>query len=300
LSLGSQPVAKARSSSSPENQRVLHFRTWVKCGNHPDRIKHKVSRLAEAKNHFKVLDCNISRMNMDRAVCAVSDRIGTGQGGYVCFVNVHTVVTSRKDTRLREAINQAFLALPDGRPLSLVAKWRRLQDVERVTGPDFMPYFLQRSKRTRHFLLGSTEEILNRLQKRLEERFPDVGFVGTYAPPFGPFDDKENERIFEMIRKARPDIVWIGLGAPKQEYWMAGHWKSIKPAILMGVGAAFDFHAGKISRAPRWIQALSIEWLYRLLQEPKRLWKRYLVTNTRFLFYMLRDLGEKVFLLRKH
>lgn len=242
---------------------------------------------------FRVLDCWINCVDMPKAAEYVSDRIGTGEGGYVCFSNVHTVVTARHDSRLKQITNGSFLSLPDGKPLSIIGRLRGVQGVGHVAGPDFMPYFLQTVKEARHFFYGSTEETLEKLKNNLARRFPAARIVGTYSPPFRDFSADEQNEVVSIVNRAKPDIVWVGLGAPKQEYWMEQHWRRFKPAILMGVGAAFDFHAGQIARAPEWMKKLSLEWLFRLSQEPQRLWKRYLVTNSLFVFYLLSDLAKR-------
>ena len=237
---------------------------------------------------FEVLDCLVSRTNMSHALQKVQGRIANRQGGYVCFSNVHTVVMARKDLRLRGITNNSFLSVPDGKPLSIVGKWRGIADVGRVAGPDFMPYFIQMAKGTRHFFFGSTPETLEKLMANIRSQYPETIITGGYSPPFGAVSSSEMGKILSIINQATPDIIWIGLGAPKQEYWMADNWQKLRPAVLMGVGAAFDLHAGHISRAPDWMKRLSLEWLFRLSQEPRRLWKRYLVTNTMFLYYLLK------------
>lgn len=231
---------------------------------------------------------------MDAAASEILNRIASGTGGYVCFSNVHTVVTARSDQKLRDIINQSFMSAPDGRPLSMIARLRGLRDVGQVAGPDFLPYFLARSPGIRHYFFGSTPETLDRLASRLRQQFPEAIVAGSHSPPFRPLDARETQDTLSRIRDARPDVIWVGLGAPKQEYWMADHWQALRPAILLGVGAAFDIFAGNIPRAPWWMRALSLEWLYRLLREPRRLWKRYFVTNSLFLIYLLADAARSI------
>ncbi len=245
--------------------------------------------VSAANERFEVLDCRISRTNISHALQAVLDRIASRQGGYICFSNVHTVVSARKDLRLRDITNNSFLSMPDGKPLSIVAKWKGIADAGRVAGPDFMPYFIQAAKEVRHFFFGSTHETLEKLVENLKKQFPDIVIAGYYSPPYGAVPDEAMKEIISVIHQAKPDIVWVGLGAPKQEYWMAKHWQQLKPAVLMGVGAAFDFHAGKVPRAPEWMRKMSIEWFYRVYQEPRRLWKRYLYTNLLFFYYLMTD-----------
>ena len=238
---------------------------------------------------FLVLDCRISQINLERAADETCERILSGNGGYVCFSNVHTVVSAHKDLLLRDITNHSFLSLPDGKPLSLIAHWRGLTDVERVAGPDFLPHLIGKARGARHYFYGSTPDTLARLTENLREHFPDMIIAGSYSPPFRELTAEETDNILAHIKAAHPDLIWVGLGAPKQEYWISRHYENLRPAVLLGVGAAFEFHAGITSRAPAWMQRLSIEWLYRLLQEPRRLWKRYLLTNSLFIYYLARQ-----------
>ena len=177
------------------------------------------------------------------------------------------------------------MAIPDGGPLSSVGRKRGFSNMKRTTGPDYMKEILKISAEEgfRHYFYGSTERTLNKLSKILEKRYPNVQVVGMYSPPFRPLTKEEDEEVIRMINESQADFVWIGLGAPKQERWMADHKGKVK-GLMVGVGAAFDYEAGNIERAPMWMQKANLEWLYRLLQEPKRLFKRYFYTNTKFVW----------------
>ena len=246
-------------------------------------------KMLSTHDRFDVLGCKISMANTQTAMEAITNRIKSGEGGYVCFSNVHTVVTSKNDVSLRDSTNDSFLSLPDGKPLSVYANLKGYVDVKQVAGPDFMPCFLKSAKGVKHYFYGSTPETLEKLVTNFSKLYPQAIIVGVYSPPFRELTAVENEKNIEDIKKSGADVIWIGLGAPKQEYWMAEHWEQLKPAILMGVGAAFDFHAGIKSRAPEWMRKYGLEWFHRLCSEPGRLWKRYLVTNTKFIFYILSD-----------
>jgi N-acetylglucosaminyldiphosphoundecaprenol N-acetyl-beta-D-mannosaminyltransferase len=237
---------------------------------------------------YDVLDCKICRVGFDEAIWRLQENIKNGLGGYVCFSNVHTVVMSRNDVYLRNATNNSFMSVPDGKPLMLVAKFRGLDDVGHVPGPSFMPHLFSVDKTLRHYFYGSTHETLNKLVAVFKDRFPESKIVGHFSPPFRELSAGEEAEAIDMINNAKPDVIWVGLGAPKQEYWMAKNWGKLKPATLLGVGAAFDINAGIMRRAPYFMRALSMEWVYRLCQEPRRLWKRYLVTNTLFLYYLFK------------
>ncbi len=245
--------------------------------------------IGEFSDHFRILDCRVARTNMRHSAQAVLEQARSGEGGYMCFLNAHTVVLSRGDERLREIANGSFMSVPDGRPLSVIAQYRGMRDVGRVAGPDFMSHILANAAGCRHFFYGSTAETLAKMTANLARKYPSTVIVGSYAPPFRSPTVSEESRILAEIRKTKPDLIWVGLGAPKQEYWMADHWDQLKPAVLLGVGAAFDFYASNVRRAPSWMGWLGLEWLHRLTQEPRRLWRRYLVTNTLFLGYLFTE-----------
>lgn len=246
--------------------------------------------LAEQKmSRVEILGCAISNLDMEHALEAVSDAAGSGSGGYVCFSNVHTVVTARKDKGLRDATNNSLFSMADGKPLSVVARIRGHREMGQVPGPDFMLKLLASTPGEGHYFLGSTMEVLGRLVEFVRITYPDACVAGSYSPPFRTLSDHEQSAIIATIRDSGARYVWVGLGAPKQELWMAEHWNSLCPAVLLGVGAAFDFHAGMLERAPNLMRRSGLEWLYRLWQEPRRLWRRYVVTNTLFLWYLLLD-----------
>ena len=216
-------------------------------------------------------------------------------GGYVCFANTHVVVMAREDPRIREVINRSFMTLPDGKPVYLAGRLRGITSIEHIPGPDFFLEVLafRREPRLRHYFYGGKPEILESLMENLKSRFPQAEIVGGESPPFRELTQEEITAVTERIRLLRPDIIWVGLGAPKQEFWMASHWEAFRPAVLLGVGAAFDFYSGAIKRAPVWMQKAGLEWLHRLLSEPGRLWKRYIYTNSMFLFYSLADILQR-------
>lgn len=238
----------------------------------------------------RILGVRISIVDMQETVSLIRDNIKNWAGKYICVANVHTTVMSYEDESFREIENNAVLTLPDGRPLSVEAEKRGFQIMERVTGPDLMREMFELSSRTkyRHFFYGSSEETLSALKNKLEEKYPGIEIAGMIAPPFRPLSEQEDEDYVRIINAAKPDIVWVGLGAPKQERYMAEHENRIN-ALMIGVGAGFDYHADTLKRAPKWMQKLSLEWLFRLLQDPKRLMKRYMNTNFKFLRLVKKD-----------
>jgi len=236
-----------------------------------------------------VLGVGVSAVDMDGAIEVVDGWITAGDRRYVCVTGVHGVMESQRDEELRRIHNAAGLVTPDGMPLVWLSKWRGWRNTTRVYGPDLMLALCEHSLTTgyRHFFYGGDEEVGQRLVRRLQKRFPGLVVAGAYAPPFRPLTAGEEEAIVERINESAPDIVWVGLGTPKQERWMAAHVDRLTAAVLIGVGAAFDFHAGTKRQAPLWMQRSGLEWLFRLAQEPRRLWKRYLVNNPVFIWLAL-------------
>ncbi|MCW8856268.1 MAG: WecB/TagA/CpsF family glycosyltransferase [Kangiella sp.] len=232
---------------------------------------------------------------MTDAINTVITQLKNMSGGYVCFTNVHATVMARENKDFLAITNESFMSLPDGKPVYWVGKLKGYNGLEQIPGPDFLPKLLATKTvpPLRHYFYGGTQEVIDNLVKKVKINYPAAEIVGAESPPFRKLSKDEVKESLQCMRDAKPDFIWVGLGAPKQEIWMAKHWQELKPAILFGVGAAFDFHAGTIQRAPRWAQKLGLEWLHRLSQEPGRLWKRYFYTNSMFVLYLLRDLFSK-------
>jgi N-acetylglucosaminyldiphosphoundecaprenol N-acetyl-beta-D-mannosaminyltransferase len=226
---------------------------------------------------------------MKETVEIIKDNLDKIKGDYICVSNVHTTVMSYEDENYKAIQNGGFMALPDGKPLSIISKKRGFKEAERVTGPDLMEEIFKISEENeyRHYFYGSTQETLDTLKRELNKKYPKLNIVGMHSPPFRKLTEEEGKEIVENINKAKPDFIWVGLGAPKQEIWMHEHENKVN-GLMIGVGAGFDYHAGNISRAPKWMQNMSLEWLYRLLQDPKRLMSRYINTNLKFIYYIIR------------
>lgn len=237
-------------------------------------------------NICKILGVNISVTSMDETVNYIEKNLKKFKGDYICVSNVHTTVMAYEDEEYRNIQNSGVMALPDGGPLSLVSRKRGFKEAKRVTGPDLMEeiFKLSEEKGYKHYFYGSTEDTLKQLNMKLNEKYPKLNIVGMYSPPFKRNVDLEEEKKINEINKLEADFIWIGLGAPKQEIWMYKH-KNVMNGLMIGVGAGFDYFADKIKRAPYWMQKNNLEWLYRLLQEPKRLFKRYLFTNAKFILF---------------
>lgn len=236
-------------------------------------------------NTDNILGVNIAVTNMEKTISDIAEHIESWRGEYICVSNVHTTVMAHDNEDYRQVQNDAVMALPDGGPLSAHSRMYGNNMAQRVTGPDLMREILKKSDKTkwRHFFYGSSQKTIDRLRQVIQERYPDVEIAGMISPPFRQLTLEEDAAYVEEINNAKPDFVWVGLGAPKQEIWMAAHRKRIN-AIMIGVGAAFDYESGNIKRAPMWMQKASLEWLYRLMQDPKRLFRRYFVTNFKYLW----------------
>lgn len=236
-----------------------------------------------------VIGSQVTVVDMRSALDAVDARLADGGGGYVCFTNVHAVVTGRRDANFRAVTNGSFMSVSDGRPVFWVGRLKGASGLGHVPGPDFFIEALRRFRSRRHYFYGSTPETLARLAAELAIAVPGLNICGTFSPPFRALSAEDLQAHYAAIRESGAEFVWVGLGAPKQENWMAAAAPHLPPAVLFGVGAAFDFHAGTVRRAPRMLGHLGLEWLYRLGQEPARLWRRYLVTNSLFVAYVIRD-----------
>lgn len=235
-----------------------------------------------------IIGTDILVTNMAKTVALIEENIEKLRGKYICVGNVHTTVMAHDDAQYHTVQKEAAFVLPDGKPLSVYSRNHGFADAERVTGPDLMLELFKRDNGLRHYFYGSTEETLSMLREKLKEQYPNLNIAGMVSPPFHALSEAEDAAAVRAINESGADIIWVGLGAPKQENWMYAHKDKVN-AVMIGVGAGFDYHAGNIKRAPMWMQKMSLEWLYRLLQDPKRLFKRYLVTNTRYLYLIKKE-----------
>jgi N-acetylglucosaminyldiphosphoundecaprenol N-acetyl-beta-D-mannosaminyltransferase len=232
-----------------------------------------------------VLGVAVSPINMGLALEQITRAIDSKQKGYVCITGVHGISEAQSDPAFRQILNRAFLCTPDGMPLVWVGRMQGQKQMSRVYGPDLMLAVMELSEKTgwRHFFYGGANGTAQLLQSKLLQRFPKVQMAGFYEPPFRPLNPEEQRQLQGEIRVARPDIMWVGLSTPKQERFMAENLEKLEVNLMFGVGAAFDFHAGRIRQAPRWMQRSGLEWFFRLCCEPRRLWKRYLKNNPLFM-----------------
>lgn len=232
-----------------------------------------------------ILGVNIAAIDMQWLLDFLNRNINKLAGDYICVSNVHTTVTAYENPNYCKIQNGGIMAIPDGGPLSTVGRKRGYKNMKRTTGPGLMGEIFKISveKGYRHYFYGSTQDTLDKLKCELVKKYPGIQIVGLYNPPFRPTTDDEDKVIVAQINEVNPDFVWVGLGAPKQEKWMAAHQGKVN-GLMIGVGAGFDYYAGNIKRAPEWMQKRNLEWFFRLMQDPRRLFCRYLYTNTKFIW----------------
>lgn len=238
-----------------------------------------------------VLGVGVSAVDMAMARDEITRWIEQRERHYVCVTGVHGVMESQRDPELLAIHNASGLTTPDGMPMVWAGHRAGAKWMQRVYGPDLMLSVLDRAAERgwKSFLYGGQQGVPELLKARLVERFPDLQIVGTYSPPFRPLTPTEDEDIVARINASEADLVWVGLSTPKQERWMAAHLPNLEANALIGVGAAFDFHAGLVPQAPSWMQRRGLEWSYRLAKEPRRLWKRYFRNNPLFVAQILRN-----------
>ena len=232
-----------------------------------------------------VLGIDCFRGDLDAAATAVIERVRSGQGGYACLCNVHVLMTAQRNAEVLAALHDSWVVFPDGAPVArLIPRSSDYPRPHRIGGPDLMPVVLDRSRADgiRHGLYGSTPEVVHRLRRHVERQYPGIHVPVSIAPRFGRLDDDEVLGHLAEIERGRVDVLWVALGAPRQELWMARYSDRLPSTVVIGVGAAFDFLAGTKPRAPRWMQGSGLEWAHRFASEPRRLGRRYLVTNARF------------------
>jgi len=252
------------------------------------------------KNTFSVLDVNVSVTDLEHASQTIGSWIQNRVKTYVCIAPVATIVECQYDEKYRQIINNSGMTTPDGMPLVWLGKMNGRNDVQRTYGPDLLKKMCDYglSKGLCHYFYGATDQTNMLLIDKLKKDYSNLNIAGTYSPPMNDDGTGEDQVIIDQINNLNVDILWVGLGSPKQDYWMAQHRDKLNVPVIIGVGAAFDFIAGTKKQAPRWMRSSGLEWLFRLCCEPKRLWKRYLIGNTTFLYLILKEIVKKKFLQR--
>jgi N-acetylglucosaminyldiphosphoundecaprenol N-acetyl-beta-D-mannosaminyltransferase len=254
--------------------------------NNVEIARQKVNAAASQIKRVNVLGVGLSAINLRLALTAIGRALEQKSKGYVCVTGVHGVMEAQQDARFRSILNSSFLNTPDGMPMVWIGKLNGCREMDRVYGPDLMLLVCEhaRDHGYTHFLYGGGEGVAQELQAKLEAKFPGIKIVGTYTPPFRPLNETEESALICLVNEKKPDIIWVGLSTPKQEKFMARYQDKFNATLMFGVGAAFDFHAGRVRQAPRWMQRSGLEWFFRLCCEPRRLWRRYLRNNPLFAF----------------
>jgi N-acetylglucosaminyldiphosphoundecaprenol N-acetyl-beta-D-mannosaminyltransferase len=261
-------------------------------------------RMQPAIKRMNVLGVGVSIEDIEKATNAILEVAERNERAYVVFLAVHGIMEAYRDAALRRIFNRALLCNPDGMPLTWIGRLQGFGDIRRVYGPDLMLRVCERSQNQpwRHFLFGGKPGVAEKLQQNLQARFPGIQIAGIYTPPFRPLDKEDWRDLTAQVEDARPHFFWVGISTPKQEKFMAEALRRELPCnVLLGVGAAFDFHSGCVQQAPRWMMRAGLEWFFRLMQEPRRLWRRYLILNPWFVWlFFLQRTGLRSFPLGKN
>jgi N-acetylglucosaminyldiphosphoundecaprenol N-acetyl-beta-D-mannosaminyltransferase len=242
----------------------------------------------------RIISLSVHQLSFSESIEQVSTWGLQHQQGFVCFANVHMVIEAHNDPSFLQMLDEATLVLPDGKPVALACRWLYKRKQERISGMDFMPALLQKAHqlRARVFLYGSTDAVLKSIQQRIQSDFPGAVVAGAISPPFRQLTEEELQDHIRQINESGAHFLLVALGCPKQEKWMAKNYRSIN-AVLLGLGGAFPVTAGMQKRAPVWMQKLALEWLFRLTQEPRRMFKRYFYTNLYFIGLFIKEIFRK-------
>lgn len=233
-----------------------------------------------------ILGVGVTAMSMEVALQESEALLDRGDKGYVCVTGVHGIMEAQSDEQFRKILNASFLTTPDGMPTVWLGHLNGFKEMTRVYGPDYMVNLCERSvaKGYKHFFYGGKEGVADELKAALTQRFPGLQVVGTYCPPFRPLNAEEEADLKTQLETLKPDVLWCGLSTPKQERFMDAYANKLPVNLMVGVGAAFDLLSGNLDEAPSWMKKAGLQWLYRLIKEPKRLWRRYLTNNPRFVW----------------
>jgi N-acetylglucosaminyldiphosphoundecaprenol N-acetyl-beta-D-mannosaminyltransferase len=242
-------------------------------------------RHSREKTKFRVLGVTVNAVQIPDVIaqmeCWISERSACR---FIAVTDMHSVTEAHHEPSFKHALNSADMVVPDGMPIVWLGRWQGCLLKRRVYGPELINSFCQETNsKYRHFFYGGAPGVPTLLANTLQEKY-GINVVGSYSPPFRMLSNVEDQEVVALINAAKPDVLWVGLGAPKQEYWMYEHRDRLRVPVLIGVGAAFDFNTGRVRQAPRWMREHGLEWLFRLLQEPRRLWRRYLIHGPEFIF----------------
>jgi N-acetylglucosaminyldiphosphoundecaprenol N-acetyl-beta-D-mannosaminyltransferase len=245
-------------------------------------------KLETRSNSVKVLGIPVDPLDMESALGRIEEELRARRKGYVCLIGVHGIMEAQRDPGLAQVYARATLMVPDGTPTVWIGRWQGFFSMQRVAGPDLMLEVFRRREFAHftHFLYGGKEGVAEDLRERLTRRFPWVRIVGTHTPPYRDLNQEEEDSLAVRIRELKPDLIWVGISTPKQERFMMRFLPLLDSTVMFGVGAAFDFHTGRIKDAPQWVKGAGLQWLHRLIQDPRRLFWRYLRNNSSFLWHI--------------
>jgi N-acetylglucosaminyldiphosphoundecaprenol N-acetyl-beta-D-mannosaminyltransferase len=241
-----------------------------------------------------ILGVGVTAMSMETALRESEALLDRGDKGYVCVTGVHGIMEAQSDEQFRKILNSSFLTTPDGMPTVWLGRLNGFKGMTRVYGPDYMLRLCERSvaKGYRHFFYGGKEGVADELKAALTKKFPGLQVVGTYCPPFRSLTAEEETNLKAQLEALKPDVLWCGLSTPKQERFMYAYANKLPVNLMAGVGAAFDLLSGNLDEAPNWMKKMGLQWLFRLIKEPKRLWRRYLTNNPRFVWFTFLQLSR--------
>jgi N-acetylglucosaminyldiphosphoundecaprenol N-acetyl-beta-D-mannosaminyltransferase len=251
--------------------------------------------MSDSQSHAvaQVLGVSVEAVNMEQAVQRISAKLGARRKGYICMANVHGIMEAHRSSQISAIYAQSLITLPDGTPTVWVGRLQGHRHMQRVAGPDLMREIFRREDFApyTHFFYGGKEGVAEELRRRFAEQYPWARIVGTWTPPYGDLTLGEERELIGRIRRLKPDIIWVGISTPRQERFMHRYLDRLETTLMFGVGAAYDFHTGRIKDAPQWVKSIGMQWLHRLLQDPRRLWKRYLRSNSGFLWHIALQLA---------
>jgi N-acetylglucosaminyldiphosphoundecaprenol N-acetyl-beta-D-mannosaminyltransferase len=241
----------------------------------------------------RLLGISVEALDMERTLSRIAGELEARRKGYICMANVHGIMEAHGDAELAAIYAGSSITVPDGTPTVWVGRLQGHKAMQRVAGPDLMLEVFRRKEFSgcTHFLYGGEEHVAEQLRERFTRRFPWARIVGTYTPPFRDLNAEEEESLIARVRELKPDIIWVGISTPRQERFMQRYLHRLDTTLMFGVGAAYDFHTGRIQDAPQWIKTIGMQWLHRLLQDPGRLWMRYFRSNPAFLWHIALQLS---------
>jgi N-acetylglucosaminyldiphosphoundecaprenol N-acetyl-beta-D-mannosaminyltransferase len=241
----------------------------------------------------KLLGISVEALDMERTLNRIAGELEARRKGYICMAGVHGIMEAYRNAELAAVYAASSMTVPDGTPTVWVGRWQGHKAMRRVAGPDLMLEVFRRKEFAgcTHFLYGGEEHVAEELRERFSLRFPWARILGTYTPPHRDLNAEEEQSLIARMRELKPDIIWVGISTPRQERFMHRYLHRLDTTLMFGVGAAYDFHTGRIHDAPQWIKTIGMQWLHRLLQDPRRLWKRYLRNNPAFLWHIALQLS---------